>query len=642
MPFLVGMSVLAGAAEPSVRLMTLDPGHFHAALIQKEMYEGVSPTVNVYAPLGPDLLGHLGRIAAYNERAEKPTSWRLEVHTGPDFLERMLRDKPGNVVVISGKNRGKIDRILASVEAGLHVLADKPWLIDEADLPKLRKALDTAEAKGLVAYDVMTERYEITTLLQGELLRDPEIAGPPGPGTPEEPTFFIDSVHNLMKTVSGAPLVRPSWFFDTDEQGEALADVGTHLVDLAAFVLFPGQAMTEREARILAAKRWPTTLSREQLLRVTGSTSVAPALLAKMKDDRLDYYCNTRVDYTLRGLHVRLLARWDYEAPPGGGDTHFAVGRGSRARIEVRQGAEQKWRTELYVVPASPGDRPALLAAVRKKVESLASRYPGLKVAEAGEAVQVLVPDSLRTGHEAHFAEVTTRFLDYLKAPGRSRPGRRPTCSRSTPSPPAAPPSAERKPAPDGDPRDVSGQAIGIDLRTRSGPGVLFELTGVIARHQGDITSVEILAGAEDESRVYFEIRLPGEAEALLQDLRRSPAVRGLSPVATMTRIYGKRIIIVGGGAQVGQVAIGAISEADRHNIRGEHISVDTIPLVGEQPLAEAVRAVTRLPRARASSWPAPSWAATSRPRCARCARRASWSSASTWRAACPTRPTSW
>jgi energy-converting hydrogenase B subunit Q len=144
------------------------------------------------------------------------------------------------------------------------------------------------------------------------------------------------------------------------------------------------------------------------------------------------------------------------------------------------------------------------------------------------------------------------------------------------------------------------GPSIGIDVRTRVGPGVLYELTGVIARHQGDITSVEILAGSAEESRVYFEIRLPGDGAPLLEELRTSPAVRGLTPVATMTRIFGKRIIIVGGGAQVGQVAIGAISEADRHNIRGEHISVDTIPLVGEQPLADAVRAVTRLPRARA------------------------------------------
>ena len=143
-------------------------------------------------------------------------------------------------------------------------------------------------------------------------------------------------------------------------------------------------------------------------------------------------------------------------------------------------------------------------------------------------------------------------------------------------------------------------RSIGIDIRTVTGPGVLYQLTGVIARHGGDITSVGILEGRPDESRVYFEIRLAGEADALLEELRATPVVRQLEPVETFQRIYGKRIIIVGGGAQVGQVAIGAISEADRHNIRGEHISVDTIPLVGEQPLAEAVRAVTRLPRARA------------------------------------------
>jgi predicted dehydrogenase len=397
--------------------MTLDPGHFHAALIQKEMYPGVSETVHVYAPLGPDLIGHLGRVAAFNQRPEKPTSWKLEVHTGPDFTERMLREKPGNVVVISGRNRGKIDRILAAVEAGLNVLADKPWLIDEADLPKLKKALDTAEARGLVAYDVMTERYEITTILQGELARDPEVAGRLVPGTPEAPTLYIDSVHNLMKTVSGAPLVRPAWFFDTNEQGEALADVGTHLADLASFILMPAQALGEADVKLLAAKRWPTVLTREQLLRVTAEKAPPTALAAQMSGDRLDYYCNTRVDYTLRGLHVRLDARWDYEAPPGGGDTHLAVVRGSRARIEIRQGAEQKWRTELYAVPVEGGGKAALRAAVQKKLAALASRFPGLAAEDAGDAVHIVIPDTFRTSHEAHFAEVTSRFLEYLRAP---------------------------------------------------------------------------------------------------------------------------------------------------------------------------------------------------------------------------------
>jgi len=146
----------------------------------------------------------------------------------------------------------------------------------------------------------------------------------------------------------------------------------------------------------------------------------------------------------------------------------------------------------------------------------------------------------------------------------------------------------------------MSERTLGLLVRARSGPGILHQLSGVIARHRGDITSVEIVERTPDASRVYFEIELPGAEDALVSDLRGLDSVRALDVVETFQRVYGKRIIIMGGGAQVGQVAIGAISEADRHNIRGEHISVDTIPLVGEKALAEAVRAVTRLPRARA------------------------------------------
>jgi energy-converting hydrogenase B subunit Q len=143
-------------------------------------------------------------------------------------------------------------------------------------------------------------------------------------------------------------------------------------------------------------------------------------------------------------------------------------------------------------------------------------------------------------------------------------------------------------------------EKIGILIHADSGPGVLHQLTGVIAQHQGDITSVEIIENRPPESRIYFEIDMEAEPAQLLTDLSRLAVVRQVSRVETFQKIYGKRIIIMGGGAQVGQVAIGAISEADRHNIRGEHISVDTIPLVGEQSLADAVRAVARLPRARA------------------------------------------
>jgi energy-converting hydrogenase B subunit Q len=141
---------------------------------------------------------------------------------------------------------------------------------------------------------------------------------------------------------------------------------------------------------------------------------------------------------------------------------------------------------------------------------------------------------------------------------------------------------------------------LGLVLSTVSGPGVLHQLTGVIARHQGDIRSIEIIEEQVTETRIYLELDLPGSTESLVNELEGLKVVRSVSPVQSLQKIYGKRIIIIGGGAQVGQVALGAISEADRHNIRGEHISIDTIPLVGEQTLADAVRAVRRLPRVRA------------------------------------------
>jgi energy-converting hydrogenase B subunit Q len=145
----------------------------------------------------------------------------------------------------------------------------------------------------------------------------------------------------------------------------------------------------------------------------------------------------------------------------------------------------------------------------------------------------------------------------------------------------------------------ASPETVGLMAETAPGPGVLHELTGVLARHRADIQLVEIVETRPDRSRIYFEAALDAPVEALSRDLEALPVVRSLAVVKTFQRIYGKRIIIMGGGAQVGQVALGAISEADRHNIRGEHISVDTIPLVGEQTLADAVRAVARLPRAR-------------------------------------------
>jgi energy-converting hydrogenase B subunit Q len=150
-----------------------------------------------------------------------------------------------------------------------------------------------------------------------------------------------------------------------------------------------------------------------------------------------------------------------------------------------------------------------------------------------------------------------------------------------------------------------------IEITADPGPGILHELSGVIAHFNGNILSVEIIneRAREDLERMHespratrtiFEIDVAGDPGPLIAALAQLPVVHSAAQVETMESVYGKRIIIVGGGAQVGQVALGAIAEADRHNIRGEHISVDTIPLVGEKPLAAAVRASARLPRVKA------------------------------------------
>jgi predicted dehydrogenase len=408
------------SASAGDRLITLEPGHFHAALLQQEMLPGVSRQADVYASLGPDLSAHLARIERFNARKENPTAWELEIHTGGDPFERMLKERPGNVVVMSGRNLGKIERVHACIRAGLAVLADKPWIIEPEDLPELQEALDEAERTGVAAYDGMTQRFEISCLLPRQLARDRDVFGSPVAGTPDDPGARMESVHYLLKKVAGAPNLRPAWFFDIRQQGEGLTDVGTHLVDLVKWTLFPDQVIDWRaDIRVLDGRRWPTTLSREQYRDVTAQPDFPPYLSGDLKDGRLEYFCNNTVRYTIRGIHTRLDVKWDYEAAPGSSDTEFALFRGDRSRIEVRQGKEQNYRPEVFVVPNKPSEKPVVLAAVGRRVGALQAEYPGIAAVDAGREIHIVVPDALRIGHEAHFGLLTRRFFEYFRDPKR-------------------------------------------------------------------------------------------------------------------------------------------------------------------------------------------------------------------------------
>ncbi|MFN7938098.1 MAG: putative oxidoreductase C-terminal domain-containing protein [Bryobacteraceae bacterium] len=397
-----------------VHLITLDPAHFHAALVQKEMYAGVSPVVTIYAPLGLDLTEHLTRVARFNQRAAEPTCWELNIHTGPNFLDRMLAEQPaGSAVVLSGRNRAKIERIERSVAKGFHVLADKPWILRSVDLPRIEAALDAADQQGIVAYDMMTERYEITSILHRALVNTPQVFGALLSGTADEPAVFMDSMHRLIKTVGGFPMLRPVDFFDIEDQGEALNDVGTHLVDLAQWIAFPDQALDYRtDIAMHGARRWPTVLAPDQWRQVTGGASIPGSLSSFVKDGNFHYYGNNFVSYSIRGIHVHMNVRWDLE---GVSDTYVARFRGSQSSIEVRQGEAENFRPEVYVVPNA--GQSGIGQALEAKLKELHSEFPGLGVEEISNEFRIAIPDQYRVGHEAHFGEVTRQFFAYLDNP---------------------------------------------------------------------------------------------------------------------------------------------------------------------------------------------------------------------------------
>ena len=403
-------------AAGEVRLITLDPGHFHASLVQKIMVPNVSPLVHVYAPEGPDVQDHLSRIEGFNTRAQDPTRWTEKVAAGPDFLERMVRDKPGNVVVISGNNRRKAQYIKAAVDAGLNVLADKPMCIDEAGFELVKAAFAAAKTNGVLLYDIMTERSEITTVLQREIMALPAVFGKLSAGTPEEPAVVMASVHHFFKSVAGNPLVRPAWFFDVAQQGEALVDVASHLIDLAAWECFPDQIIDGRtEIEMTGASHWPTILSRDEFRAVTKLADFPDYLRKDVRDGMLRVYSNGRLDYRLRGVHIRVTVTWNFEPPEGGGDAHMSIVRGTKAGLAILQEKEQKYRPELYV-QAAPGVAPKDLAAALAGARVfLQKKYPGVGLTEEKDRWHILVPDAYRIGHEAHFGRVMERYLQYLR-----------------------------------------------------------------------------------------------------------------------------------------------------------------------------------------------------------------------------------
>lgn len=401
-------------AKGEVKIMTLDPGHFHAALVQKNMYEQVDPTVYVYAPEGPDVKGHLALIEQFNTRSENPTAWKEEVYTGSDFMDKMLQEKPGNVMVTAGNNAKKTEYILKCVEKGINVLADKPMVINPEEFPQLEKAFQIAEENGVLLYDIMTERHEITTMLQRELSMLPEVFGQLQLGTPENPAITKESVHHFFKYVNGKPLTRPAWFFDTKQQGEGIVDVTTHLVDMIQWEAFPEVVLSKDDVQITSAKRWTTDLTPEMFQKVTSLESYPEYLQKDLDDDVLKVYSNGEINYTLKGINAKVSVIWNFQAPEGTGDTHYSIMRGTNCDLVIRQGEEEGYKPRLYIEVVAD-DVKAISGNLYNAIEGLSAKYPGIELEKLTDTKWTLnIPDKYKVGHEAHFGQVTEKYLSYL------------------------------------------------------------------------------------------------------------------------------------------------------------------------------------------------------------------------------------
>ena len=398
----------------NIKLITLDPGHFHAALIQKSMYPQVDPTVHVYAEDGRDLKLHLERIDGYNKRTAEPTAWKENVYTGKDFFAKMITEKKGNVVVLAGNNRLKTNYILESVRNGFHVFADKPMAVDTKGFEQLKLAFTEAKKKGVQLYDIMTERFEITTQLQRAFSMEPELFGTLEKGTPEDPSVTKISVHHFYKYVSGSVLTRPSWFFDDKQQGAGIVDVTTHLVDLIQWECFPGQVIDyKKKVSILNAKSWTTPVSAADFTVVTKEA--VPDYLKAISDAKGDIQvnCNGEFTYNINGVHAKVSVIWNYKAPEGTGDTHYSLMRGTKASLIIKQGKEENFKPTLYIEQRQkdPGFEDKLKASIQK----ISQTFPGISLVKISNGWTISVPEKYNDGHESHFAQVTKKYLDYLQ-----------------------------------------------------------------------------------------------------------------------------------------------------------------------------------------------------------------------------------
>jgi predicted dehydrogenase len=385
-------------------LLFLDPGHFHAALTLRVPQARAPDEIFVYAREGAELRDFLALVERFNKRSPNPTRWRPVVITGDDPLERLVEERRGDVVVLAGRNGGKARTIRRLHESGFHVLADKPWLVEPADVEHVRASL----AGWPLAAEIMTGRHDMAAGLVKRLVGAAAVFGA---FRADGPAIEHESVHQLEKLVDGAPLRRPWWYFDVRVQGSGPVDIPTHLVDQA-------QWLTDTDAAALtlrSARAWSTPVPAEAFRRITGEAGFPRELEPVVDGDTLGYRCNAELVYQLGPVTASASTRWNLSPSPGGGDVSHSVAHGTLADVRLEQSARTDHRRRVFV--EARADAGGVERALRETVKAWQAELPGVAVVPAGpDTFEVTVPAALDGGHETHFARVLDEFLAIVDA----------------------------------------------------------------------------------------------------------------------------------------------------------------------------------------------------------------------------------
>lgn len=403
--------------DASVKLIILDPGHGHATFMQGSMDPEISPEVHVYAPAGPDVQQYINSINRSNSRKSNPTNWKLVVYTGTDYLQKMLAEKKGNAVLISGNNSKKSHYIKSSVKAGFHVIADKPMAI--TDFKSLKRSFEIAEREGVVLFDPMDLRYDINNILQRELALMPDLFGSLQKGTLENPALVQANLHHYLKGPAGQTGVRPAWFFDVDQQGHGIVDVSTHLVDLNQWLAFPGTSLNYKtDIKMISSREWPTTLRPSEFKLVTRLDSYPDYLKKDLQDSILSVFSNGEMNYKLKGIHAKVTVLWNFKEPAGSSDTHYSLMRGTKADLEIRQGSPERYKAILIIKPLEGSKTADFENSLKAALLKLQQKYPGTEFIKRGSEWEVKPGRYARTNS----AEVAITYIKYGRMPDWEAP----------------------------------------------------------------------------------------------------------------------------------------------------------------------------------------------------------------------------